>query len=275
MATGTVSKTARGDTRRGSTPRPSATLSLRSMTTTSTELVPDWQDSGYRRSPADHRDWDYRRAASVNALSSLRLPRRFEVDRRSPIRPYDQGQLPSCAGWMAAMLKTVQERKDLRRTVRFDGLELYQQVALPGGGAYLRDILRVARDVGVLATTGIDAGNRHKVASWAAVNPRDHQAVKHAIVRSRGVIIGFGVTRRWAAGGGQEFRPPGGQDPDQVIGGHGMFSSGYDDSIGPLGLNSWGPRWRDLGRAHLDWAYWDKHVWECWAVLDVDDPPRR
>lgn len=221
-------------------------------------------DSGYLRSPADHRDWMYRDL--VMAADRRSLPAEWEVDKRSPLTPYQQGQVPSCVGWMMAMLKTVHERKDQFRTIKFDGMAFYVPIAQPGGGAYLRDAFDRARLVGVPD----ERGKLYKIKGYAAVNPRDHEAVKHAIHSNRGLVIGFAVTRRWMAGGGQEFRVRPGQSPDDIVGHHGMYVSGYKRS-GPQGLNSWGPTWSEDGRAVLDWAYWDKHVWECWTVLDADD----
>jgi hypothetical protein len=165
-------------------------------------------------------------------------------------------------GWSVATMQTIFERFDKRRTVRHDGQEFYDRIALPGGGAYPRDALKVWTEEGVLA----ESGKRHRIAGFAAVNPRDHDAVRHAIVSGRGLIIGFGVTRAWAQGGGKEFADTDSED----LGGHGMAVSGYEPA-GPIGHNTWSESWGDRGRAVLPWAYWDKHVWEAWSLLDVDD----
>jgi hypothetical protein len=218
-------------------------------------------DTGYRRSPADHRDHSYRERV-LSGVARVDLPTRFRVDKRTPLPVYDQGQVPSCVGWAMATAKTSQERFDKRRTVRFDGLGFYEQIALPGGGAYIRDALKLAVTSGVVS----EKGRAHPIGSYAAVNPRDHDAVRHAIYTGRGLLIGFAVTRQWAQGGGREFAPT---DAD-VIGGHGMYVTGYDPT-GPLGHNTWGANWGDRGRAVLPWDYWDAHVWECWTLLDVDD----
>jgi hypothetical protein len=218
-------------------------------------------DTGYRRSLADHRDFQYReRVLGVGA--TVKVPARFRVDRRTPLPVYDQGPVPSCVGWAMATAKTSQERFDKRRTVRFDGLGFYSQIALPGGGAYIRDALKLAVTTGVTS----EKGKPHRIASYAAVNPRDHDAVRHAIFTGRGLLIGFAVTRQWAQGGGREFAPSDGD----VLGGHGMYVTGYEPA-GPVGTNTWGLSWGDRGRAVLPWAYWDAHVWECWSLLDVDD----
>jgi hypothetical protein len=221
-------------------------------------------DTGYRRSPADHRDWSYRERV-VSLLGQVRLPTRYRIDARTPLPVYDQGSVPSCMGWSVATAQTAMERYDKRRTVRHDGLEFYDNIALPGGGAYPRDALRLWTERGVLT----EAGKPHRIAAYAAVNPRDHDAVRHAIFTGRGVLIGFGVTAEWAGGGGKEFDAADAQG-DEVIGGHAIFVTGYRAS-GPIGHNTWGERWADKGRAVLPWAYWDRHVWECWSLLDLDD----
>ncbi len=218
-------------------------------------------DTGYRRSPVDHRDYQYRERVLGNALP-VKTPERYRVDQRTPLPVYDQGDVPSCMGWSVATAQTAMERKDKRRTVRHDGLEFYGHIALPGGGAYPRDALKLWADRGVLT----EAGKAHKIAGYAAVNPRDHVAVRHAIFTGRGVLIGFAVTRQWAQGGGKEFAPT----DSNELGGHAMFVTGYGPA-GPLGHNTWSESWGNKGRAVLPWAYWDRHVWEAWTLLDVDD----
>lgn len=221
-------------------------------------------DTGYRRSPADHRDWSYRdRVMAAQPLDLTRLPKRWRVDHRTPLPVYAQ-QGPSCTGWMAATAQTALERFDKRRTVRHDGQTIYAEVALPGGGAYIRDLLKAWVERGVPTE---DGSKRHRIGGFAAVNPRDHDAVKHAMRTGHGLCIGFEVTRQWADGGGAEFVDDG---QSEVLGGHGMFTSGWEVA-GPLGHNTWGDDWSGDGRAVLPWDYWDKRVWECWAVLDVND----
>lgn len=220
-------------------------------------------DTGYRRSLADHRDYSYReRVLGATPAAELQLPDRFRLDKRNPLPVYNQGAVPSCMGWAVATAQTAQERYDKRRTVRHDGLEFYQRIALPGGGAYPRDAMALWAERGVLT----EAGKPHRVSAYAAINPRDHDAVRHAIITGRGVVVGFMVTRAWAQGGGREFSDTGGDE----LGGHAMYVPSYEPA-GPGGLNTWGQGWADQGRALLPWAYWDRHVWECWTVTDLDD----
>jgi hypothetical protein len=225
-------------------------------------------DTGFRRSPADHRDWVL--GATVPLAAPKRVPRSYMVDRRNPLTPYNQGSVPSCVGWSLATLKTVQERKDQRRTLAFDGLAIYAPIALPGGGAYIRAGLDHLRKTGAPANNG----KAYTISGYAGVVPKDHDAVKAAIVAHRGVLIGFEVTFGWAQGGGDEFRAlaatvPAETAPDTVIGAHAMYVPGYDPA-GPMGLNTWG-MWSGDGRKQLPWDYWDAHVFEVWTVLDTDD----
>lgn len=199
---------------------------------------------------------------AAQPLDLTRLPSRWRVDQRTPLPVYDQGSVPSCVGWGTATAQTALERFDKRRTLRHDGAEFYSHIALPGGGAYPRDALKLWRDVGILD----DRGRRHRISGYAAVNPRDHDAVKHAMRTGHGLCIGFSVTRQWAQGGGREFDPSDGDE----LGGHWMFASGWEPA-GPIGHNTWGGDWAVSGRALLPWAYWDRHVWETWAVTDVND----
>lgn len=196
------------------------------------------------------------------AAEVAKLLARWRVDQRTPLPVYEQ-QGPSCVGWAMATAKTAQERFDKRRTVRFDGQSFCAGFALPGGGAYVRDALRTAVEQGVPDETG----RLYRIGGYAAVNPRDHDAVRHAIRTGRGVLIGFEVTRQWADGGGAEFVDDGTSD---VLGGHGMNGTGYENA-GPLGQNAWGQAWSNDGRAVLPWSMWDQRVWESWTLLDVDD----
>lgn len=218
-------------------------------------------DSGYRRSPADHRDWSYRDRVMA-AAPAVALPSSWRVDKRTPLPVYEQ-RGPSCMGWAVATAQTALERFDKRRTVRHDGQEFYDQIALPSGGAYPRDALKLWSERGVKD----ERGRLHRISGYAAVDPRDHDAVRHAMFTGHGLVIGFMVTRQWADGGGREFDP---NQPGDDLGGHGMFASGWEP-VGPVGHNTWGASWSGDGRAVLPWAYWDRHVWECWSVLDVDD----
>lgn len=221
-------------------------------------------DTGYRRSPADHRDWSYRdRVMAAQPLDLTRLPSRWRVDQRNPLPVYRQDG-PSCVGWGTATAQTALERFDKRRTVLHDGQEFYSHIALPDGGAYPRDALKLWRDLGILVQ-GTD--KRHKIGGFAAVNPRDHDAVKHAMRTGHGLLTGFQVTRQWADGGGDEFVDDG---QSEVLGGHWSFVSGWDVP-GPIIHNTWGEDWSGDGRAIAPWSMWDQRVWECWAVLDVDD----
>ncbi len=226
--------------------------------------IVDKFDSGYVRSPVDHRDYQFMASALV---ATANLPEQWEVDARKPLLESDQGSVPSCLAHCFAYVKTIHERKDKRRTLRFDPAEFYNKIALLGGGAYFRDAFRVAQRDGLQE---LNSGKYMKIGNYYAVNPRNHVAVREAIISNRGLAIGFGVTRGWAKGGGREFQPTPGRNMDEVIGGHGMFVGGYT-SGGPTGINSWGPDWGNEGRAFLPWDYWDKHVWECWAIQDVND----
>lgn len=220
-------------------------------------------DTGYRRSPVDHRDYSYRQVGMKLGRGIFTPPKRWRVDARTPLPVYDQGAVPSCVGWAVATAQTALERFDKRRTVRHDGREFYDHIALPGGGAYIRDALKLWAEVGVLS----EKGKRHRISGYAAVNPRDHDAVKHAMHTGHGLLIGFEVTRQWADGGGAEFRDDGSSD---TLGGHGMFTSGWEPA-GPIGHNTWSQSWSGDGRAVLPWDYWDRRVWEAWAVVDVND----
>lgn len=237
--------------------------------------------TGYRTSPTDIRDIRY----ALVAPRSIAVPEEYDTEADVDLPIYDQGSVPACAGWTGAGVKTAHEYLETGSILRFDGLDLYEQVALPddhgtpygqpcaaeagalstGGGSYMRDIFKAMQKTGVLA----EDGQRYRIGGFAALDPRNHDEVKHALVTTGQLAIGFNVPRSFLQGGGKEFDVDAGGAND-IVGGHAIRVRGYNTQ-GPVLPNTWGLGWDDDGVAEVTWAFWDTYVTECWTVLDCDN----
>lgn len=221
-------------------------------------------DTGFRRSPADIRDIRY----GFVARDGVDVPESYSFDTpRRQLPVYDQGQVPKCTCSASSLLKTAQERVEENKTFLFDDDELYSHVELPGGGAYIRDVLQFLVDSGA---TPVGKKQRRKIKLYAAIDPKNHDEVKHAMVTAGVLVVGFEVPRSFLKGGGKEFDAAGAKD-DDIVGRHAIVASSY----GPLGpglQNSWGPEWMDNGRTQVSWEFWDRYVDEVWSTVDATDP---
>jgi hypothetical protein len=218
---------------------------------------------GFVRSPADHRDHIYSLTAKP-----VDLPYRWDWNEEFGALPvYDQGQVPACVGFSLAALKTAQERFETQQVLPFDGNQIYKQVALPEGGAYIRDGLEFLRKTGIAVEGQNEAFRIH---SYAGIDPKDHYHVKHAIYKWGAVSVGFDVPASFTDGGGKEFSVHG--DGDEIVGGHAILAVGFS-TTGVILHNSWGTSWGDYGRAVVTWEFWDKYVSEVWSVVDAKDRP--
>jgi hypothetical protein len=234
--------------------------------------------TGYRVSPTDILDIRY---ALVAPRLDFDVPDEYDTET-TPLPIYEQGNIPSCAGWTGAGIKTAHEFIECERVIRFDGLDLYGQVALPcdhgiaykracpscggvslGGGSYMRSIFQAMQKTGVLA----EDGQRYRIGGYAAIDPKNHAEVKHSMVTTGQLAIGFSVPRSFMAGGGAEFNIGEGA-ADDIVGGHAIRVRGYtpEKVIWP---NTWGKTWDVDGVAEVSWDFWDTYVTECWTILDV------
>lgn len=220
-------------------------------------------DTGFRRSPTDIRDIRY----GFVAKADVDVPESYSFDTpRRQLPVYDQGQVPKCTCSASALLKTAQERVEQNKTYLFDDDELYGHVKLPGGGAYIRDVLQLLVDSGA---TPVGKTQRRKIQMYAAVDPKNHDEVKHAMVTAGLLVVGFDVPRSFLKGGGKEF-DAGTAGGDDIVGAHAIAATFYGPT-GPGLHNSWGPDWMDNGRTQVSWEFWDRYVTEVWSTVDATD----
>lgn len=242
--------------------------------------------------PPSKRDWPLRalpgphRAVVPPAALDLR-PRLGAV--------LNQRSTPHCVAYASAAVKTYQERRDHRRTYRFDPDALYARCKARDGiphlpGTYARVALDVLREEGV-AREGrdwaTDAG-RHRVAVFARVLTLAE--LEAALATSGPCLLGLGWDESW-------FRPTGALLTTPAVprdaGGHEVVAAGYDRRAdGPVfsapgrpavrekvGLirNSWGASWSDGGNAAITYAELERQLalppWESadiWSLVDVE-----
>lgn len=105
---------------------------------------------------------------------------------------------------------------------------------------------------------------RNKLAAFVEVDPRNHNDVKLMIADCGLVYIGFEVPAYLMAG-----EPPAVWDLDpsgdnSIIGGHAIILPAYEANDGPLGLISWGSKYK------MTWAFFDQFVDEVYALADAD-----
>lgn len=222
-------------------------------------------DTGFRRSPADIRDVRY----GFIAKESVTAPEAYALETaKFQLPTYNQGQIPKCTCSAASLLKTAQEKVETRKTLLFDDDELYKQVELPGGGAYIRDVLQLLVDQGAQPTT---MKSKRKIQMYAGVDPKNHIEVKHAMSTGGLLVVGMSVTRGFMKGGGKEFAIDAGGNENEIVGAHAIAATAYD----PEGVtlhNSWGEDWMDNGKTHVPWEFWDQYLFEAWVTVDAKDP---
>lgn len=127
-------------------------------------------------------------------------------------------------------------------------------------GAYCLDVLNYMRRTGL----GKEKDKtRHKIYAFAEVDQRNHTDVKVASYIFGGVYVGAGLPESAGDQVGGLWDVVSGPTGDfGSWGGHAMHTVGYDEQ-GPIFI-TWGRL------QHATWAWWDKYVDECYAVLSED-----
>lgn len=114
------------------------------------------------------------------------------------------------------------------------------------------------------APLGATGTTKNKLAAFVEVDPRNHDDVKLMIADCGMVYIGFEVPAYLMSG-----EPPALWDLDpsgdnSIVGGHAIILPSYDANDGPLGLISWGAKYK------MTWAFFDQFVDEVYALADAD-----
>src|SRR5688572_6046065 len=120
-------------------------------------------------SPDDPRDFDIRSLLNVGAIAPM-LPTRFRVFSASRIGRFDQ-QENSCVGQTLALVKIMQERRDMRRHYAIEPLWIWDRSKELDGigspesdrGTYIRTALKVLVDQGAALSRSGDADPRFRL----------------------------------------------------------------------------------------------------------------
>lgn len=234
-------------------------------------------------SPPDPRDHPLSRY--VRALGEVRAERPAAyLPRRVGLPVYDQVG-PSCTGNSNALGATIDQRLDLRRTITYDGEDLYRRAKAVDGipnveGTYPRIVLKLRNEQGILArgsSRPADIGRLDTIAAYAALNSVDE--ILSAIYLFGSVELGSTWHEEWDDPDPISGELPPGQTP---VGGHDYRAVGYDirgtvRTPSLLWQNSWGPGYGKTiagtpGRAWLPISYIDFADFEAWRAIDLQTP---
>ena len=208
--------------------------------------------------------------------------------------PGDQGSQGSCVGWAVAYaLKTYHERIERgwpltnERHVMSPSY-IYNQIRVPGGGAYFVDAFNLLLDQGVAswALMPYDAGDyrsqpsaaaraeaaNYRIADWGTVLRNTHavfvQDVKRHLASGDPVVIGVPVYPDFDTL--SESNPIYDDDSGRFRGAHAIVIVGFDDRRSAWKIaNSWGRDWGIDGYGWIDYAASERLIWEAYVTEDV------
>ncbi len=219
----------------------------------------------------------YQSAYILRADPTIPVPSSIDIGVDFP-PPRSQGGQGSCVGWAVAYaLKSYHERiergwplTDERNLM--SPAYVYNQIKLPGGGAYFTDALNLLIDQGVSSwsqmpynpyddRTQPSAAARaeaasYRIADWGTVQRTTHavfvQEIKRHLAAADPVLIGVPVYPDFVSL--SEFNPVY-DDADGVARGyHAIVIVGYDDARSAFKvINSWGTDWGIGGYGWIDY----------------------
>ena len=208
--------------------------------------------------------------------------------------PGDQERQPSCVGWAVAYaLKSFQERTERGWPLTnnrhiMSPAYVYNQVKLPGGGAFFVDAFSLLLNEGVSSWASMPYNSRddrtqpsaaarteaadYKIADWGSVLRTTHaqfvREVKRHLVAQQPVVIGIPVKSDFyqLKEGNEIYDDTSGP----TFGGHAIVIVGYDDARSAFKIiNSWGTDWGIGGYGWIDYAASDSLIWEAYATKDA------
>ena len=247
-------------------------------------------------------DVDAYRSSYILRADPVPVPSTLDLSADTP-PPGDQGQQGSCVGWAVAYaMKSYQERVERGWPLADDRhlmspAYVYNQIRLPGGGAYFFDAFNLLFDQGSAsqavmpydprdfrrppsAAAKREAAN-YKIASFGAVERSSHdsfvQEVKRHLVQRRPVVIGIWVYPDFLRL--NRANPIYDDASGYNSGGHAIVIVGYDDARSAFKIiNSWGTDWGIGGYGWIDYDASERLILEAYVAedvvaSDVNDPP--
>lgn len=236
-------------------------------------------------------------SANIIRADPVSLPSSADLSVDVPI-PGNQGGQGSCVGWAVAYaVKTYHERiergwplTDNRHVM--SPAYVYNQIKVPGGGAYFVDAFTLLVDQGVSSWAQMpydplddrtqpsnraraEAAN-YKIADWGTVLRNTHavfvQEIKRHLVAGNPVLIGIPVYPDFD--NLSESNPVYDEDGGTSRGAHAVVIVGYDDRRQAFKIaNSWGTDWGIGGYGWIDYDASESLIWMAYVTRDVVAAP--
>ena len=243
-------------------------------------------------------------SANIIRADPVSLPSFLDLSVDAPI-PGTQGGQGSCVGWAVAYaVKTYHERIERGWPLTDDHhvmspAYVYNQIKVPGGGAYFVDAFTLLVDQGVSSWAQMpydplddrtqpssrareEAAN-YKIADWGTVLRNTHavfvQEIKRHLVAGDPVLIGIPVYPDFD--NLSESNPVYDEDGGTSRGTHAVVIVGYDDRRSAFKItNSWGTDWGIGGYGWIDYDASESLIWMAYVTRDVvaspdDERPQR
>ena len=236
-------------------------------------------------------------SAHVIRADPVSLPSSVDLSVDAPV-PGDQGLQGSCVGWAVAyVVKTYQERiergwplTDNRHVM--SPAYVYNQIKVPGGGAYFVDAFVLLIDQGVSSWAQMpydplddrtqpsnrartEAAN-YKIADWGTVQRTTHavfvREIKRHLVAGDPVVIGIPTYPDFEYL--SESNPVYDDDAGASRGYHAVVIVGYDDRRSAFRVaNSWGTEWGIGGYGWIDYDASESLIRSAYVTKDVVASP--
>lgn len=191
----------------------------------------------------------------------------------SPVR--DQGEEPTCVAFASAALKEWQEPEIGEM---FSPRFLYDRIAQPTGGAYVRDALKILQKEGIPSeccqpytpnqkTEPCEEVKKiaypNRIKDYARLYSVDD--VRRCLAEQGPVLAALYVNQSWI-----DTRDGIVKGSGAVIGGHAIVICGYDNLTRLFDFkNSWGERWGDKGYGCISYTDFEKSLMDAWSSVDV------
>lgn len=218
----------------------------------------------------DQRDW---LAETIFPPQTEYLPKNFNMKSKlMPIR--NQGYQGSCVAFAASCMKEYQESQDIKLNINFSPQWLYNHRTNDSSGMYVREVMKILKNVGSVSEIDFRYGQDKKRGSWptqlesAAKNYKIKsyalvstiEGLKKALYTNGPCLITVPVYNRT-----QRMWIPS-QNGEKITGWHCMAVTGYDEN-GFIIRNSWGVFWGNEGYCHMSYSDWGLHS-QCFTSVD-------